>query len=99
MIKNHSFIYKEQFPELMLSTDWDSESITSLVNDYLSWQAPILLTLAHLSDKTRKTLEVFAEQRPEIVEKFYRFYPKVIDTILLNKILVEARMRNALTSN
>jgi len=56
----------------------------------------MLLTLATLSDKTRRSLEINAQQHPEAVEKFHRLYPKVIDTELLNKILVEATMRRAL---
>ena len=95
--KSHSFIPNEHFPTLLISGNWDNNTTNSLVNDYISWQAPLLLTLDYLSDNTRKALENSAQLRPDVVDKFHRLYPKVIDTKLLNKILVEATMRKALS--
>jgi len=46
---------------------------------------------------TQKILETKAQTRPDIVEKYHRFYPKVIYSMLLNKILIEAQLRKALT--
>ncbi len=96
LIKNHSFISCKHFPELMLASRWDSDTANNLVANYISSQSPKLLTLDTLSDKTRKKLEVCAEHYPDLVEKFHRLYPKVMDSVLLKKILVEARMRKAL---
>ena len=96
MINNFAIIPNEHFPELMLASDWEDDTAQTLAGDYLDWQAPLLLTLAHLNDVTRKTLEIKAETRPDIVARFHRFYPKVIDSILINKILVEAQLRNAI---
>jgi len=95
-IENHSMIPYERFPELLISTEWNSESANLLVDEYIAWQAPLLLMLDSLSDKTRKKLETCSQTRPEVVVRYHRLYPKVIDKILLNKILVEETMRKAL---
>jgi hypothetical protein len=36
------------FPELLLRERWGEEADADLVRDFLDWQAPFLLTLAHL---------------------------------------------------
>ncbi len=96
MIKNQAIIDNELFPERLISTEWNNKIVNGLVHDFISWQAPVLLTLDPLSNETRRTLEIFAQQRPTVVASYHRLYPKVIDSELLNKILVEATMRQAL---
>jgi len=97
MIKKYTDIANEQFPELMLTTKWNDESAQVLVRKYLEWQAPLLLTLTYIKDATSNTLEINAQKRTNIVVKYCMFYPKVINTMLINKILVEARMRDSLS--
>lgn len=57
LVKNHSFIPNECFPELMLNTEWDRNVANTLVHDYISRQAPVLLTLREISDKPEKPLK------------------------------------------
>lgn len=82
------------FPECLLSEDWADKQFSKLVNDYLSWQAPLLLMLP-LSTARRRTLENHAQQRPLAVQQYHRLYPSVENASLLNKIRVEARLRAA----
>lgn len=96
MIIKFASIPDKHFPELIFTKDWQDDTAQTLVNDYLNWQAPLLLTLTHLNDVTRKTLEIKAQIRPDVVERYHRYYPKVIDSMLLNKILIEAQLRKAL---
>lgn len=81
------------FPELLLNTNWDDTNLSQLTNDYIHWQAPRLLTLHHLSSTTRSMLESLAQHQPIEVFRYYKNYPDIINQELINKILVEAKLR------
>ncbi len=87
------------FPELPLRADWPEQSHVQTVRDFHSWQAPALLTLPNISDKTRRRLENFAGRRPLAVYSMYRLYPKIIQKELITKALVEAKIRIANASS
>lgn len=89
-------ISNEHFPVLLLREQWPNAEHQQLVNDYLAWQAPILLTLPALDRARRKLLEQSAGQRPLLVHQQYRLYPVIVNQALINKILVEAVMREGL---
>ena len=88
----------EQFPPYLLDEHWPEPQAGQLVKDYLNWLAPFLLMLP-LSTQYRRELELQAQRRPLAVHTYHRLYPEVIDTTLLNKILVEAVMRKAVTKS
>ena len=81
------------FPELLLNTNWDDSNLSQLTNDYIHWLAPRLLTLHHLSSRTRSKLELLAQHQPIEVFRYYKNYPAIVNQELINKILVEAKLR------
>lgn len=83
------------FPELLVRERWPDEASQGLMDDYLAWLSPYLLTLPTLSDATRRRLERQACRYAELVEATWRLYPKVLDPALLRQARVEARLRQA----
>ena len=81
------------FPELLLNTNWDDANLSQLTNDYIHWLAPRLLTLHHLSSTTRSMLESLAQHQPIEVFRYYKNYPEIASQELINKTLVEAKLR------
>jgi len=81
------------FPELLLLETWQDEDEQQLINDYIAWQAPYLLTLPTLDTQTRQRIEVLAFQQALKVRGLYQLYPEVIDHARLKAVLVEATMR------
>jgi len=81
----------EDFPPLLLSTDWTAEDDHQLVRDYLDWQAPWLLQLS-LDNTLRRRLEMAAWQRPRETARVYRLFPEVHDKQGLTVTRVKARM-------
>ena len=84
-----------EFPELLLKNDWQDANIQQLVNDYLDWQAPFLLTLAELNPLTRERLEQLAFRQVFKVEGQHKLWPEVIDEARLRAALIEAQMRRS----
>jgi len=84
---------KENFPPLMLSEDWKDEAQAELCQRYLLRQSSRLLMLHGIPDEERKRLEIAARPHVFEVERFYPFYPKIIDQKVMNAALVEARLR------
>jgi len=83
------------FPELLIRENWQTEDEQRLINDYIEWQAPFLLTLPTLSDLTRKRIEQLAFKQAFKVEGQHKLYPKVIDEERLKAVLIEAQMRRS----
>lgn len=90
--KRH-FNEQEKFPPLLLSEDWKDETEAELCQRYLLRQSSRLLMLHGIPDEERKRLEVAARPHVFEVERFYPFYPRVIDEKVMNAALVEARLR------
>ena len=88
-------LHSAAFPDLPLTQDWVDEEQTQLCQDYLAWLSPVLLTLTALDTQTRSRLEQQAQHYPLSVFRLHRLYPLVCDRALLNKVLVEARLRGA----
>jgi hypothetical protein len=82
----------EAFPPLFIATAGMDAAHTRLVNDYHAWQAPWMLLLPHLDTATRITLETWACQQAESIEKHFRLYPKVIDRPALQAARVAAAL-------
>ena len=84
-----------RFPILTLTEQWADAEQEKLLNDYFAWQSPILLTLPTLDADTRARMEYLAQDYPLSVYQLHRLYPLVCDRMLMNKVLVEARLRGA----
>jgi hypothetical protein len=83
------------FPVLPLRTDWPRAEDRELVEDYVDWVAPYLLTLTGLGEALRARLEQAAQHHALLVDALWRLYPRIIDPELINRARVEARLRRA----
>ena len=81
------------FPSYMVREDWSEEEADDLCKRYLIRQSPRLLMLHDLNNEQRKQLEINARSHALEVERFHSLYPEVVDQVLMNAILVEARLR------
>ncbi len=82
----------EDFPELLLWEGWEEAGERERADQYLAALAPRLLMLP-LSETTRARLEQAAAHQALAVDRFYRLYPQVMDSALLVRLRVEARLR------
>jgi hypothetical protein len=85
---------RDAFPELLLDEIWPAAD-RALVSAYFDWLAPRLLMLS-LTAETRARLEPAAAQRADEVAKFFRLFPTVIDSVLMNSLRVQARLQQSL---
>lgn len=83
------------FPELMLEERWSDGGERGLVADYLSWQAPALLTLADLRRATRARLERAAARRAAVLYDWRHVIPEVVNPGVIRPALVEAVLRRS----
>lgn len=81
--------------ELPVRVHWPDALSQGLMDDYLGWLSPYLLTLPTLSDPTREHLERQAGRHALLVAATWRLYPKVLDPTFLQRARVEARLRQA----
>ena len=86
---------RSDLPPLSVSTRWDGEDGRRLVDDYLSWLSPYLLTLPDLPDAVRATLEVKAAHHALLVDAMWRLYPRIVDQGLIQRARIEAQLRRA----
>ena len=84
---------EQSFPNLMVREDWYEEQDDDLCQRYLTRQSPRLLMLHNLDRELRRQLEINARPHVLEVERFNQLYPVVVDKVLMNAILVEARLR------
>jgi len=89
----NNLLATDEFPALGIQTTREDSGQQQIIDDYISWLSPVLLTLQHLSRDKRTQFEQAAQKRPFAVEKHYRLYPEICDKALLKKILVEAAIR------
>lgn len=82
----------ELFPPFYIATAGMDATHMQLVQDYHAWQSPVMLLLPQLDNATRTTLEAYARNYPEAIEKHYRLYPQVIDRVMLQAARVEAAL-------
>jgi hypothetical protein len=82
------------FPELLLLPDVFADEPAGRLHAYLDRIAPRLLTLP-LAPATRARLEAVAAADATGVAHFFRLYPDTIDTPLITRLRVEARLRLA----
>jgi len=82
----------DTFPELIIKSIWDDNHTLSIIDDYLSWLSPRLLSLQHLSRDTRSRLENKCQHLAEEVYKYHRVYPEIINRKLINKLIVQTEL-------
>jgi len=85
----------EDFPELLISENWEDETKSGLAADYHDWYAASLLVHQNLSRATRKRLEQAACRRPQTLLATYPLIPEIIDQEAVEVALVSARLMNA----
>lgn len=78
------------FPSLLLSAP-GAAGAQQLLENFLAWQSPYLLTLP-LDSATRRHLERQACQQPEVVYSLHRLYPEIGDSACINAALVAAML-------
>lgn len=86
---------RADLPPLSLRAEWEDESAQHLVQEYLAWLAPYLLTLPDLPDPVRQDLEAKAVHHALLVDALWRLYPRVLDSELIKRARIEARLRRA----
>ena len=86
----------DSFPPLLVKEDWHEEGEHDLCQRYLQRQAPRLLMLHNLQREDRLRMEQAAQSNVLELARFYPVYPDVADTVLMNTMRVEARLRNNL---
>lgn len=88
-------LYDQDFPILTLRRDYADKKHTQLIDAYITWLAPLLLTLPKLGDDLRRQLEHRAKSQAALVKKMHHAYPVILDKKNMNAILVEAVMRES----
>jgi len=81
------------FPELLYNPSLLDNSLQQIANDFINWQAPRLLSLNGLSEPTRQQLEQATQLYALETRKRLSIYPRPLDQRILNKILVELKIR------
>ena len=84
----------EIFPPLLVKEDWLEDEQIDICKRYIQRQSTRLLMLQGLTKQNRKKLEIAARPHVFEAERFHACYPEVIDSKLMNTILVEARLRS-----
>lgn len=85
----------DDFPRLLLTTEWSAAHERRLARAFIEWWAPALLQLHHLSDPERADLERAAARRATTLARLFRLYPKTLDDRLIRVARVQARMQRS----
>ncbi len=83
------------FPELLVSEDWNDAAERRLVQEYHDWCAASLLGLQGLSQAVRRRLESAACRQPESLTPVYPLLPVVLNREAMRIALVAARLLQA----
>jgi len=86
---------RSDLPALSLRAHWAEPDAQPLVDEYLAWLSPYLLTLPDLSDAVRADLEAKAVHHALLVDALWRLYPRVLDDALIRRARIEARLRRS----
>ena len=80
------------FPSFGLTEDWPDDESRGLVQRYIDWIAPALLTLPTLQEEERRRLESNLGQRASRIEYYWRLYPRILDKEKIQTTRVQARL-------
>jgi len=86
----------DEFPSFLISDNWPDEEDSSMVNEYIEWIAPSLLTLQNLTDAERVRLENSLNVQAVSVEHHWHLFPVMIDEKKLKAARVQCRLQKAL---
>lgn len=81
------------FPPAGVRHRWPEADQQTVADDWLCWQAPLLLMLPELDAALRARLEEFAMRQVSSVARYWRSWPEVIDRDRLQAALVAARLQ------
>ena len=90
-----SMLEREDFPAYGIREEWPNPLNEALVENYINWIAPSLLTLPYLSDAERSRLESRLRYQASSIEYHWRLYPKVLDEEKIVAARVQARLQSA----
>jgi hypothetical protein len=85
----------DAFPSYLICENWPNEKETSLVNNYIAWIAPSLLSLQHLSCEERDRLESCLNVQAISVEHHWHLYPDLLDEKKLKAARVQCRFQTS----
>ncbi|MES9834493.1 MAG: hypothetical protein ABW139_19860 [Candidatus Thiodiazotropha sp. DIVDIV] len=84
---------RDVFPSFGISEHWQEERNYKLVQRYIDWISPALLTLPNLNETERARLESSLDRRACRIEYYWRLYPKILDTKKIVSARVQARLQ------
>ena len=84
-----------RMPPLGIRTDWENPADQALVDDYLAWRSPQLLTLQDIDETLRCRLETLACRRAVELAAVFRLIPRILDQDSIEAARVEATLRRA----
>jgi len=87
----------EAFPSFLIRQDWPESEQEQLVDDYIEWIAPSLLTLQRLRDDDRLYLEKALMHQAVSIEHHWHLYPMAIDQTLIQAARVKCRLLSSST--
>ncbi len=85
----------EIFPPFLVKEDWHDKKHYELCQRYLQRQSPRLLMLHGLKTEDRKRMELAATTQTLEVVKYFPLYPDISDKKTMNRIRVEAKLRES----
>ena len=92
---NGQTIRENDLPCFLLSESWSNDEALSLVNDYIAWIAPSLLSLQHLGEAERDRLESHLNVQAVSIEHHWHLYPDVVDEKKLKAARVQCRLQRS----
>ncbi len=81
------------FPDLPINSKILPVALVEAYDELIAWQSPRLLSLHNLPDTTRRQLEQLAQHHAQETYRRLTVYPKPLQQTILNKILVELKIR------
>lgn len=91
--RNGDSIKVSELPSFLICEDWQNEEHVSLVDDYIAWIAPSLLSLQHLTKAERDRLEIQLNVQAVSVEHHWHLYPETVDEKRLIAARVQCRLQ------
>ena len=91
--RNGERIKVNEFPGFLICENWPNEEDMSLVNNYIAWVAPSLLSLQHLNKNERDRLERHLNVQAVSVEHHWHLYPATVDETRLTAARVQCRLQ------
>ena len=85
-------------PALPWRSDWPAPEQQQLVNDYMAYVSPYLLTLPRLDDGLREQLEQLAVQQLDLIEFVFPLLPVVLDLQINLELCEEFAVAHELAS-